>query len=62
MEEYYITAQEASKILRLSLGKTYEIFRDMNRELKAGGYITVSGRVPRAFFNTKLFGSQVVRN
>ena len=57
MEEYYITAKEAAQILRLSLGKTYEIFRDMNRELKAGGYITVSGRVPRTFFNTKLFGA-----
>lgn len=56
MQDYYIKAPEAAKILELSEGKTYEIFRDMNKELKAQGYITVSGRVPRAFFDQKFFG------
>lgn len=56
MADYYILAPEAAKVLRLSEGKTYEIFRELNKELKANGYITVSGRVPRAFFNQKFFG------
>lgn len=56
MKQYYIGAPEASRILELSEGKTYEIFREMNKELKEQGYITVSGRVPRSFFNQKFFG------
>lgn len=56
MQDYYIKAQEAAKILELSEGKTYEIFRELNQELKAQGFITVSGRVPRAYFNKKFFG------
>lgn len=56
MANYYIGAPEASRILELSEGKTYEIFRELNEELKAQGYITVSGRVPRAYFNKKFFG------
>lgn len=57
MANYYIGAPEAAKILELSEGKTYEIFRELNRELKAQGFITVSGRIPRAYFNKKFFGS-----
>lgn len=56
MKQYYIGAPEAAKILELSEGKTYEIFREMNKELKDQGFITVSGRVPRSFFNQKFFG------
>lgn len=56
MNEYYIKAPEAAKLLELSEGKTYEIFRDLNKELKAAGYITVAGRVPRAYFQKKFFG------
>ena len=56
MANYYIGAPEAARILELSEGKTYEIFRELNQELKAQGYITVSGRVPRSFFNKKFFG------
>lgn len=56
MADYYIRAQEAAQMLELSEGKTYEIFRELNQELKAQGYMTVSGRVPRAYFNKKFFG------
>ncbi|UZT81254.1 ICEBs1 excisionase [Caproicibacterium sp. BJN0003] len=56
MQDYYIKAPEAAAILRLSEGKTYEIFRDLNKELKSQGFVTVAGRVPRAYFNKKFFG------
>lgn len=56
MESYYIMAKEAAPVLRLSEGKTYEIFRDLNKELKSQGFVTVAGRVPRAYFNKKFFG------
>ena len=62
MKQYYINAPEAVCILELSEGKVYELFREMNKELKAQGYITVSGRVPRAFFNQKFFGGFEERN
>jgi hypothetical protein len=56
LRSYYITAKEAASILNLSEGKTYELFRQMNAELKAAGYMTVAGRVPRAYFNKKFYG------
>lgn len=56
MGNYYIAAQEAAEALDLSESKVYEIFRELNAELKERGYVTVCGRVPRAFFNQKFFG------
>ncbi len=55
-QKYYIGAPEAAEALELSEGKVYEIFRELNEQLKAQGFITVSGRVPRAYFNQKFFG------
>lgn len=55
-QKYYIGAPEAAEALELSEGKVYEIFRELNEELKKQGFITVSGRVPRAYFNQKFFG------
>lgn len=56
MQQYYIGAKEAAPILNLSEGKTYELFREMNKELKKAGYMTVAGRVPRSYFNEKFYG------
>jgi hypothetical protein len=54
--QYYIGAKEAAPILNLSEGKVYELFRKMNAELRKAGYMTVAGRVPRAYFNKKFYG------
>lgn len=56
MANYYIGGPELAVSLEISEGKAYEIIRDLNKELKAQGYITIAGRVPRAYFNQKFFG------
>jgi hypothetical protein len=56
MSKYYITGPEVAKALGISDGKAYEILRELNKELKAGGYITVAGRVPLRFFNEHWYG------
>ncbi len=39
--------------LECSAGKAYKIMKELNNELKKKGYITISGRVPRAYFEQK---------
>jgi len=34
----------------------YKIIRRLNDELKSNGYITISGKVNRAYFEQKTFG------
>lgn len=59
MEKSYITAKEIAEMLGISTGKSYQIIRDMNAELKAGGYLTISGKVSREYFNEKWYGNKV---
>lgn len=52
----YVTAKEVAEVLGISEGKAYEIIRQLNRELKQRGYITIAGKVSRAFFHEKCYG------
>ena len=49
MEKLYLTAQECAELLGISLGHSYRICRELNKELEAKNYITVAGKVPRAY-------------
>jgi sugar-specific transcriptional regulator TrmB len=52
----YMTAAEVADVVGVSLGKAYQLIRDMNKELKEGGYLTVSGKIPTAYFKKKYYG------
>lgn len=59
MEKQYITAREISEALGVSSTKAYSIIRELNEELKSQGYLTIAGKVSRAYFNEKWYGSKV---
>ena len=48
-----VRVKEVAGRLDCSERKAYEIIRQLNEELKTKGYITISGRVPRKFFEQK---------
>lgn len=58
MEKQYITAKEISEMLGVSNSKAYGIIRCLNAELNERGYITLSGKVSRAFFFEKWYGGE----
>lgn len=39
----------------ISKSMAYKIIKGMNEELKKQGYITIAGKVPRKFFNEKMY-------
>ena len=43
-------------MLNVSKAKAYEIIRNLNDELNASGFITLQGKVPKAYFNNKWYG------
>lgn len=55
-DKLYLDAPELSAMLGVSIGHSYKIIRELNSELKAKGYIVISGKVPTAYFKTKYFG------
>ena len=46
MRAQFITASEVAEIMGISRSKAYQIVREMNRELKSQGYLTVAGKCP----------------
>lgn len=50
MSSQYLSAADIGEIMDCSASHGYTIIKQLNTELKAKGYITRSGRVPRKYF------------
>ena len=59
MRAQFITASEVAEIMGISRSKAYQIVREMNRELKAQGYLTVAGKCPAQFFTHMFYGFHI---
>ena len=60
VERQFIGAKEVAEILGVSESKSYGIIRELNKELKERGYITVQGKVSRVFFQERVYGIKAV--
>lgn len=50
MSKLYLSASDVSEIMDCSENYAYRIIAGMNEELKAKGYVTRRGRIPRKYF------------
>ncbi len=46
---YIMSVEDIAKELNCSKSHAYKIVKELNRELAGQGYITMAGRIPRAF-------------
>ncbi len=53
--QQYLKVADVAQLLSISMPKAYAIVRQCNEELKAKGYITVSGRVSAKYFAEKTY-------
>jgi len=49
------TAQDIADILGVSTSVAYKHIKQMNQELAAKGYITVAGKIPRRYFEERVY-------
>ncbi len=56
-EKNYYNAEDISKMLGISMGKSYKILREMNNELSSKGFLTIAGKIPVAYFKEKWYGA-----
>lgn len=56
-----IKAEEIAKDLGISKPYAYKIVRELNDELNLKGYMTISGRVSRQFYEQKFYGLKEVK-
>ena len=55
-----MNANDVASELGVSKGHAYKMIRKLNEELEASGYIVVSGKIPRAFWEKKFYGYQSI--
>ena len=58
MKAIFIRAEEIAKELGVSKPYAYKLIQKMNTELKNKGYITISGRVSRQYYEEKLYSNK----
>lgn len=56
MNNKFICAEEVAQELSVSKLYAYKLIKRLNDELKEKGFITISGRVNRQYFNERLYG------
>ena len=59
MRTQFITAAEVAEVMGISRSKSYQLVREMNRELKANGFVTVAGKCPIQYFKQKFYGLEI---
>lgn len=53
--KYFYTADDIAQMLKVSRPTAYRIIRELNDELTSKGYIIISGRVPKKYFDEKFY-------
>ena len=54
-EKNFLTASDVAEYVGISVPMAYKVIRQLNDELKAQGYITISGKVSRIYFEKKIY-------
>ncbi len=49
-EKIYYNAEDIFKMLGVSMGKSYKILREMNRDLAGRRFFTIVGKIPVEYF------------
>ena len=51
----FLTANDVAEYMGISIPMAYKLIRRMNDELRRHGYITVSGKISRIYFEEKIY-------
>lgn len=52
----FMDASAVAEYMCVSVPTAYKVIRKLNDELEAQGYITISGKISRRYFEQKVFG------
>ena len=57
MQNRFMRVEEVADELGISVSYAYKVIRRLNDELKEKGFVTISGRINREYFNERVFGT-----
>ena len=50
----FLTVTEAAQMLHVSKSRAYKVVQRLNREMKQMGYLTIAGRISRAYLMERM--------
>ena len=56
--EIFMRVNEVAEELGVSIPYAYKLIRELNKELRKTGCITIAGRIDRKFFHEKFYGTR----
>ena len=59
MAKQVLNVRDVMAVLEVSESKAYSIIKRLNRELADKGYITIQGKISRAYFEEKVYGVHI---
>lgn len=58
-EAMFMRVEEVAEEMGVSIPYAYKLIRNLNKELKATGRITIAGRIDRKFFHEKFYSTKI---
>lgn len=58
MNNQMLRVADVAKELDVSESYAYKVIRQLNRELKEKGFLTIAGRINRQYFNERIYGAE----
>lgn len=56
-EKNFLTANDVAAFMGISIPTAYKVIRRLNDELKKQGYITISGKISKIYFEQKVYSN-----
>ena len=60
--QYMMSVDDIAQELNCSKSYAYKVIKKLNKELEAQGWLTMSGRIPRAYWAKKMYGYERIIN
>ncbi len=61
MNSPFLKAEEVAEMLGVSKSYAYKVVKQLNDELKAKGFLTISGRVNKTYFMERVYTAPAER-
>lgn len=58
MNNQMLRVEDVARELDVSKSYAYKVIRQLNKELKEKGFITIAGRINRQYFNERIYGAE----
>lgn len=57
-EKRFFAAKDVAEYMGISVPTAYKVIRRLNDELKSQGYLIISGKINRSYFEKRVYGSK----